>query len=163
MNSASNAMLFGSVAFVVLMWAATGVWLYGMPDRGTFGDMFGAVNALFSGLAFVGVIYAILLQSQELALQRTELELTRDELARSAEAQEQSQRSLMRQAFSGELSAQVGAISSLLAAYDDEIERLRDIDFTSGIDYHGRLNQLVARRDALLMQLDEIYSKVVPE
>ena len=42
-------------------------------ERGTFGDMFGAVNALFSGLAFVGVIIAILLQRQELQLQRTEL------------------------------------------------------------------------------------------
>lgn len=60
------------------------------PARGTFGDMFGAVNALFSGLALAGVVYAILLQRRELALQRQELELTRHELERSAEAQEAS-------------------------------------------------------------------------
>ena len=30
--------------------------------RGLFGDMFGAVNSVFSGFAFVGVIYAIFLQ-----------------------------------------------------------------------------------------------------
>ncbi len=47
--------------------------------RGTFGDMFGAVNALFSGLAFVGLIVAILLQRQELELQRNELTETREE------------------------------------------------------------------------------------
>lgn len=29
--------------------------------RGTFGDQFGAVNALFSGLAFAGLIYTIVL------------------------------------------------------------------------------------------------------
>ena len=45
--------------------------------RGSFGDMFGSVNALFSGLAFAGLIVAIRLQSEELALQRQELADTR--------------------------------------------------------------------------------------
>ena len=48
-----------------------------VENRGTFGDMFGAANALFSGLAFAGVIIAIMLQRKELSLQREELELTR--------------------------------------------------------------------------------------
>ncbi len=42
--------------------------------RGTFGDMFGSVNALFSGLAFAGIIVTILLQRKELALQRQDNE-----------------------------------------------------------------------------------------
>ncbi|QQQ01888.1 hypothetical protein [Lysobacter enzymogenes] len=42
--------------------------------RGAFGDKFGAVNALFSGLAFAGVIFAVLLQRRELAMQREELQ-----------------------------------------------------------------------------------------
>lgn len=70
------------------------------PDwtiRGQFGDSFGAVNALFSGLAFLGVIYAVLLQRKELQLQREELELTRAELARAAQAQEESQKALVAQ------------------------------------------------------------------
>lgn len=49
-------------------------------SAGVFGDMFGGVNALFSGLAFAGIIYTILLQRHELKLQRDELELTRAEL-----------------------------------------------------------------------------------
>jgi hypothetical protein len=48
-------------------------------DRGTFGDMFGAVNTLFSGLAFAGVIFAIILQSKELELQRSELRQSREQ------------------------------------------------------------------------------------
>lgn len=60
-----------------------------MNERGTFGDMFGAINALFSGLAFCGVIYAILLQRRELELQREELTLTRKELKKSADAQQE--------------------------------------------------------------------------
>jgi len=38
---------------VTLVWILSGVaihWLFDTTDRGTFGDMFGAVNALFSGL-----------------------------------------------------------------------------------------------------------------
>jgi hypothetical protein len=50
------------VLFVVGIWLISWFLLKDLPDRGTFGDMFGAVNALFSGLAFAGVIYAIILQ-----------------------------------------------------------------------------------------------------
>lgn len=49
--------------------------------RGTFGDQFGAVNALFSGLAFAGLIYTIILQRRDLELQRNDLRLQREELA----------------------------------------------------------------------------------
>jgi hypothetical protein len=41
--------------------------VFGEPaDPGQFGDLFGAVNALFSGLAFAGLIVAITLQRKEL-------------------------------------------------------------------------------------------------
>lgn len=49
-------------------------------EQGQFGDQFGAVNALFSGLAFAGLIFTIILQKKELALQREELSDTREEL-----------------------------------------------------------------------------------
>lgn len=48
-------------------------------ERGTFGDMFGSVNALFSGLALAGIIFTILLQRKELKYQRDELRETRKE------------------------------------------------------------------------------------
>ncbi len=68
------------VGAVLLLWILSGLILFRLENRGSFGDMFGTVNALFSGLAFAGVIYAILLQKKELSLQRKELELTRNEL-----------------------------------------------------------------------------------
>lgn len=46
---------------------------------GTFGDQFGAVNALFSGLAFLGLIYTIKQQSEDLRLQKEELCTMNDE------------------------------------------------------------------------------------
>jgi hypothetical protein len=53
---------------------------------GQFGDMFGVINALFTGLALAGAIYTILLQRHELELQREELRLTREQLHASAES-----------------------------------------------------------------------------
>lgn len=47
---------------------------------GTFGDTFGALNALFSGLALAGVIVTILIQRTELKNQRVELSLQRNEM-----------------------------------------------------------------------------------
>ena len=66
--------LFGSI---IGLWALC--WIlailgYGKPSgAGEFGDMFGAINALFSGLAFAGLIFTILLQMEELRAQRVEL------------------------------------------------------------------------------------------
>ncbi len=59
--------------------------------------MFGGLNALFTGLAFAGAIYAIILQQRELTL-------TRDELARSADALNEQ---LILSSISTELSALV--------------------------------------------------------
>lgn len=50
----------------------------GTENAGTAGDMFGGLTALFSGLAFAGLITTLLMQRRELALQRLELQQTRD-------------------------------------------------------------------------------------
>lgn len=70
-----------AVFLVVVLWllsylliteySGEGVTFLG--DRGTFGDMFGAVNSLFSGLAFATLIYTVLQQ-------RAELQATREEM-----------------------------------------------------------------------------------
>lgn len=65
---------------IISIWIASGLLLRGDENRGTFGDMFGAVNALFSGLAFATLIYTAWMQRDELALQREELSATRAEL-----------------------------------------------------------------------------------
>lgn len=67
---------------VFVTWAVSGllIWQFVEKDsRGTFGDMFGAINALFSGLALFGIIISILIQQNELNLQRKELKYTRKE------------------------------------------------------------------------------------
>lgn len=39
---------------------------------GEFGDMFGAVNALFTGLALIGLVYTVYLQQEEMSMFRQE-------------------------------------------------------------------------------------------
>ncbi|WP_136057727.1 putative phage abortive infection protein [Candidatus Halocynthiibacter alkanivorans] len=58
---------------VIILWVGNWFLVHWLPNRGTFGDMFGAVNSLFTGLAFAAVIYAILLQRHEVDLLKTEL------------------------------------------------------------------------------------------
>lgn len=78
------------ILIIVALWAFSGAFLFWKFDdpatRGAFGDMFGAVNSLFSGLAFVGVVYAILQQQASLSIQKEELEATREAVTNQNEA-----------------------------------------------------------------------------
>ena len=69
---------------VIILWGLSWVlsfWIYPEIEyRGQFGDSFGAVNALFAGLAFAGVIGTIRLQMRELEFQRRELEEQKEQL-----------------------------------------------------------------------------------
>lgn len=93
---------------VTLVWATIGrlpLWWYPLQEAALFGDSFGYVNALFSGLALGGVVVAIFLQTMELRYQRKELEEsqriwneTAQSQAATAEAQRQSLDRLKEQA-----------------------------------------------------------------
>src|ERR1039458_9822328 len=69
--------LVGFGVFAGLLWGAN--WFFVVcyfhddAKQGQFGDMFGAVNALFTALAFAGLIYTVLLQRDQLALQQQEI------------------------------------------------------------------------------------------
>lgn len=84
-------------------------------DLGQIGDSFGLLNALFSGLAFAGVIYAIFLQHEELRLQRQELAETRKVLKRSAEAQEKSEAALNRQITEMDRASRINLMSTIVS------------------------------------------------
>lgn len=86
--------LFLFLVFIVIS-IQTGYYYFiqhnivGLDKQGQFGDMFGALTALFSGFAFAGMIAAIVLQTKELGYQREELSLTRTQLTGSRTAQEE--------------------------------------------------------------------------
>ncbi|WP_424942699.1 putative phage abortive infection protein [Aliiroseovarius crassostreae] len=83
---------------VVLVWAAAPIVVFMIhgdwpESAGEYGDLFGGVGALFSGLAFAGLIGTLVMQREALTKQSEELALTRDsveqqtkELSLSSEA-----------------------------------------------------------------------------
>lgn len=89
-------MLLAGVLLIVL----TMSWVFVFPSwvRAISPDAveaaYSALEALFAGLAFLGLLSTIWIQRQELRLQRQELVQTREEMRRQAEAQEKSERAL---------------------------------------------------------------------
>lgn len=91
---------------VVITWPITEL---SINNAAVFGDSFGILTSLFSGLAFSGMIITILLQKDELRLQRQELVENRREFSKSADAQERS--------------AQLSALSAMLNECDGQIKK----------------------------------------
>jgi hypothetical protein len=161
-----------AIAFtaVVLLWSVNAVLFYLIrtPDeRASIGEMFGAVNALFSGLAFVGVIGAILLQSEELSLQRDELKLTRTELAASAKAQRESAQSLEQQArFQlrlAQLNALTAQLQSCMSQINQEYQRFEAHRQISTAARPPDVGSLIAKRAGIDARIDAVLANVDAE
>lgn len=142
---------------ISVTWAVSFLFVYNnissWTNRGTFGDSFGAVNALFSGLAFGGIIYTILLQRKELTLQRQELAETRVELGRSADAQEKSEQALTSQIESMKISAKLNALNSLVEAYGTEEEKTKKINLTAS-------NNAKKKKEMFLTEIENTLKEI---
>lgn len=134
MNKWNALLLF---VFVIGAWLLS--WFFinefiAVPtDRGLFGDMFGAINSLFSGLAFAGVIVTIILQKQELSLQREELKMTREELKRTANAQEKSEEALSIQAKMMQINTRLATTNNLVSYYNARISSYGEMTTEEGV------------------------------
>lgn len=141
------------IAIVVAIW----LWLPGylapeltdIKDRGVFGDSYGAVTSLFTGLAFAGLVFTVLLQQREIKLQREdffaqihEMQATRTEVARQSRLQE--------------LQLKQSIVQLKIAALEAEIEyvKMNSLQWVEGVranragpalkDIQERMNTLVA-------------------
>lgn len=98
-----NKWIYIPFTTIIVLWVASllliPIFFEKPNDSGSFGDMFGATNALFSGFAFAGIIITIYLQNKELKLQRVELELTREELRGQKEQLANQNLTMSRQRF----------------------------------------------------------------
>jgi hypothetical protein len=151
-----------SILFVITTWYLT---YYNLKDynescRGTFGDMFGGVNALFSGLAFCGIIITILLQSSELRLQREEIKENRKELVRTTDIQRKQSISLDRQAENLKISARLSALNTLVNYYTEKgkAERENTKDFYTFQNAHvhfDKAQQYLEEIEVILRRKDQ--------
>jgi hypothetical protein len=168
------------VVAILLVMASAIRWIpeaYEGPDRaGEFGDMFGGANALFSGLAFVGVIYAILLQRRELQYQREELEQTRGELKGQRIQLEAQNRTFRQQTFDNAFFQMLSLHHQIVNSIDltgpsadgDATKRGRDCF----VKFYEDLKQLFSSdaqskadptRGNVLIAYGELYRKIQPD
>ena len=159
------ALVLGGVA-ISLACGLLPLWLFReWSERAAFGDMFAAGEAVASALALGGVIVAIVLQREELQLQRRELaetrevlDLQRQELQRSAEAQAESQRALRDQVQVMADSATISGMSLLIQAMDQD-RKLAEDRMTSNLSKSRVSQPFILRRSQLLAALEERVGK----
>ncbi|WP_291865855.1 hypothetical protein [Maribacter sp.] len=124
-ENSKKSLLPKMIILVLVIWVLSVIFiLFGLDnwsDRGTFGDSFGAVNALFSGFAFAGLIYTIVLQKEDLKMQRNEIALNRTELKKSAIAQKNSEKALEEQVQQMKIAARLNALKTLIDYYNIQI------------------------------------------
>lgn len=131
---------------------------------GQFGDSFGVLNALFSGVALIGAIYAVILQRKDFRLTLKEYSETREANQKTAAAQERA--------------AEISGYTSLIEIETKRLNNIRrgqayinDVisvvngnfgDFGSMLD---SLNQRISRHDSQLsisesLKIDLMVSKI---
>ena len=147
----------GLVALGIIASVISNYWFMNGKSKDeleSFNNMFGGLNTLFSGLALAGIILTILLQKNELALQRQELVDTREELRRTAQAQENAEKALNRQAENLKISAKLSALNTLVNYYSEEEERNKK-SFPISTDFRNAEN----KRREYILKIEEILRK----
>ena len=106
------------LVLIILVWGAYWEWVAPRIKE----NQFDPLTALFSGLAFWGVIYAILLQKSELVLQREELELTRGEVRGQKEQLEAQNLTMKRQRFENTFFSLLELFSGMVNSMEVTVE-----------------------------------------
>lgn len=119
-NEKLKKRLFAFATFCGLFYAGTFLFAdVNYKDAGTFGDAFGFANALFSGGALVMLIYAVILQREELAVIKEERDDTRKLLSGQERINALQEEALRKQIFEQ-------SFASLLKLAAEEKTRLSD-------------------------------------
>lgn len=116
------------IGIYALSWLLINCCIESKNERGLFGDQFGAVNALFSALAFLGLIITLLMQKEELELQRDELKQTREEMVNQRSEFEMQNKTLKKQQFENSLYNMLQLQQQIVndLEYDSKIEGYSD-------------------------------------
>ncbi|MGP1991876.1 hypothetical protein D9V96_008320 [Zobellia laminariae] len=148
LSNKNNYLYFFLIISIIVIAIAIGYsysidYLYGNKVNGaSVGDSYGALNAIFSGLAFSGVILTVIMQKDELKLQREELQETRKEF---------------------QMSRATNVIYNQLKKFDSEMSNFEFIDSDGDIIEKGtkgilELNKVIAikptKNGAIILGMD---------
>jgi hypothetical protein len=161
----------------VLAWIPAGRLLTG--NAGTFGDSFGGLNTLFTGLAFAGLLLSLRDQRKDLEIQAAVLQLQLDELTtqgkalenqnlelrRSAEAQSNQVKALQLSADAQERAAvalERSAAAQVRAAdIAVESEKLRAVQVAlAGMGTHGSGQEWAHKRQELMRNQGDLINSI---
>jgi hypothetical protein len=137
-----------TVFWIVSYWAIS--TYFGRPSNPSdVGQLFGAIGSLFSGWAFCGVLWAILLQRNAIEIQREDLKATIAEMKQSRLVQEESAENLRAQVEAMRLQSRVQALNTL-------INVPLQVDSTTFLS--GFSQQSVPLRDGFQKNLEELIN-----
>lgn len=113
---------------------------------GEFGDQFGVLNSLFSGLAFVILIYTLRQQEEQIRLQREDLQNQKEDLKLQREEMQRQCEEQKRQADEFEKQNQLMEIKtfeSFFYNYLNQITELKKDIIKNEIKYHNSIYPLI--------------------
>ena len=141
------------IIIVTLAWASFWVaawWYLDWTKSGGFGDSFGAVNSLFSGLALAFIIYSIVQQQIALTLQKQEMKQALIEFRTQNE-------SLKMQRFENTFFNLISLHHSLVDKISIEVNGTKIVGHESLRHLNSEFRQLFAEKQKELGKLD-LYS-----
>jgi hypothetical protein len=129
------------------LWIGLPLLIYGCASSSTeragqIGDIFGAINALFSGIALIGIVGALILQQEELSLSTKELR--------------NSAKALRKQVELAADTARLQSLPTLIASTKLRIKTVGHTDFENfdKVEFtHEQLVDLVANLEQLVRTL----------
>lgn len=138
--------LLWAAAFVFLIMFVSALCVFkcigGWEQRGQFGDLFGVVNALFSGLAFAGLIITIRQQHQDLEYQKQAIEQTNQEMRCQTKEFDKQNETLKIERFENTffkmLEVQQGIVNDFY-----EVDTYKQCVEEDSPDHHGKLSKEV--------------------
>jgi hypothetical protein len=99
-------------------------------QRGQFGDMFGALNAFFTALAFFGLIYTIFQQNQLITKSKEQLTQSKKEF---------------------EVQFKIQALTTLINLYQSKLDKVKAIDHLQANEFQSKINALVSELEKHLL------------
>jgi hypothetical protein len=148
--------ILGILAIILLQIVYGYVIYFSVPiaERGAFGEMFGAMNTLFSGFALLAVIYTILIQQKDLEQKSKDIENISKALSRVTDAQENSVTAQKQQIEILHHTALLKAYSTMLAYFDTGIKEMKG--FPVAEEYKKEREVYFKRLKNLLHTIEEI-------
>lgn len=144
------------ILIVVIIWMTSALFIYFGLDtwdkRGAFGDLFGAINSLFSGLAFAGLMYTIFLTKQDLEIQRKEVAANRKQLIKSAKAQQKSEKALAEQVEQMKIASRLDALKTLIDYYN--------IQIANGSNTEVVIEKARKKRKSTIQEIEELIDRI---